>query len=525
MRLQRTPTDFRVVEQLDRAFLETQGEYQVVRATWKSMSTEQVASALAQSAKVQPDQVSWAGGKDRGGLASQYFTVHGGGVAQLSLPDVRAAVVGHAPRAITPDDVPADAYEVIVRDLSGDDMRRLRHNLAQMREIGMPNYFDDPRFGCLRHGQGFIMRNLLKGRFEEVAKSMLCAASPYGSDTVERFKHGIRQRWGDWKELISYCRDRRGMSLFKHLAENPGDFEGGLRVGFSTRERNIHLFAFQSHLWNRAVAVLVKRQVRGENLAWLPGDAGTLPVYRELPKESDAGPVRAALGPEFLPLPGAGPLFDDVARRFYQPVFDSEGFSLDDFLGLDIPGFRPLAEDRPVLVRPEFLRAAPAERDDLYPRARRMRVRFTLPRGHYPTLILKRLLMPTEPDTRRHVMWISRHPLVWPDDDGNPRVFEAKSREDRDRGRDTRGGRDGGREGDRGRDHDRDRDRGPRPGGGSPRGKWDGPRKGPGGPKGSGPQRGGPNRGGPNRGGPNRGGPNRGGGSPFQPRRPGGRER
>jgi tRNA(Glu) U13 pseudouridine synthase TruD len=30
----------------------------------------------------------------------------------------------------------------------------------------MPNYFDDQRFGCLRHGQGFPMRSVLLGDHE-----------------------------------------------------------------------------------------------------------------------------------------------------------------------------------------------------------------------------------------------------------------------------------------------------------------------------------------------------------------------
>ena len=460
MRILRVPNDYRVVEQFGPKLLQKSGNYRIYNITKRGMTTGEVSQKLAAEAGVDPKWVSFTGQKAKEGVAGQVCSVLGGEEVRLMDSELSVRQIGKLDRALENEDVTSNAFEVVVRDLKGDDMRRIRHNIAQVREGGVPAYFDDQRFGCLRHGQGFVVRELLKGRIESAIRSMIAAPSQYGPDHIEAYKYGLRKRWGNWEELASFSKGRRGQSLFAYLAENPGDFVGAMRMGFATRERTIHLFAYQSHIWNRALALWIHRLTEPDDLGWLPCDEGSLPVFRKLSPEAKAELSRA-----ILPLPGQGATLDENAHRLYEAVFEAEGVDYQAFLDLDIPGFRPTSEPRPVLIHPEYLRAAPAEDDDLYPRGRKMRVRFTLGRGHYSTLVLKRLMMPTNLGAGRICMWVSRHPLVWPTDDGTPQFFEAKPREDRERrdGRDDRrGGRPGRRDHHRGRGDYRDRREGDR---------------------------------------------------------------
>ena len=426
MRILRVPTDFRVVEQFDEAMLTRKGDYLVYSVSTKGMTTAEAAERLASAAKVDAEAVTAAAMKPKEGVAGQVFTILRGEPLSMRGTEFVARRLGVSDRPVEASDITGNAYEIVVRDLRGDDMRRMRHNMAQVKQTGMPNYFDDQRFGCLRHGQGYIVRDVLRGRYEQALKSALAAPSPYGAEAVERYKHQMREHWGDWPKLIALANGRRGKSAFEHLAANEGDFLGALRFGLSSRERTMHLYAYQSHLFNRALAAKVRSLVEGENLAWLPCDEGSLPVWREL----SAFEV-ARLEAGTLTLPGPGMEEDEEAMRLYGPVFESEGITIEQFCSLDLPGFRPIAEPRPLLMQPEFLRAAPAQEDEFYPRSKKMRVRFTLPRGQYPTLVLKRLLMPTESGSKRLCMWVSRHPLVWPMDDGTPQVFERRPLEER----------------------------------------------------------------------------------------------
>jgi tRNA pseudouridine13 synthase len=431
MRLKRTQQDFRVTELIDEDTLLGDGPYTVYRVTKRGLTTFEAADVLAQSAGVPRDAVAYAGLKDKDGVTGQFMTIEGG--RRVDMRDGRLTVraIGRSPRPVVSGDSSGNSFEIVVRDLSGDDMRRIRVNLTEVREGGVPNYFDDQRFGCLRHGQGFVVRSLLSGKPEDALRALLAAPSPYGSEQVEQFKAGIQQRWGDWPALAAYCRGRRGATVFEHLARDPEDFVGALERGIATRERTIHLFAWQAHLWNRAAGLLVREVVGEEGTAWLPGDAGSLPVYRKLEPAQ-----QQRLEALRLPLLGPDAVLSEDAQRAYEAVFRSEGASIDAFLGLDIGGFRPQGEDRPLLVRPEFLRAAPAQPDEIYRRRQKMRLRFTLPRGHYATLVCKRLMMPTESGYAPLRMWVSRHPLDWPEDDGTPRREDpADRRHHSERGR------------------------------------------------------------------------------------------
>jgi len=413
MRLKRTQNDFRVNEILDDNSLLSEGSFAAYRVTKRGLTTFEAADLLAQAAGVERSAVAYAGLKDKDGITSQIMTVEGGKPVTFRDKAMTIRPLGRASRAIESSDSKGNSFEIFVRDLEADDMRRIRVNLNQVRKMGLPNYFDDQRFGCLRHGQGFVVRSLLRNDYQGALRALLAAPSRYGMEPVEKFKHGIQKRWGHWQDLADYTRNRRGFSVFEHLKSNPDDFRGALEKGVATRERTIHLFAFQSHLWNRAVAIKIQEVVAEADLAWLPCDAGSLPVYRGIDPD-----IFAELKGLELPLLGPDTEMTEEVERLYKKVFRHEGLPMSAFLSLDLSGFRPQSEMRPVLMDPEFLRAAPAETDEIYRRRQKMRVRFSLPRGHYATLVCKRLLMPTDKDYMALRIWVARHPLDWPNDAG-----------------------------------------------------------------------------------------------------------
>ncbi|MDP6942482.1 MAG: tRNA pseudouridine(13) synthase TruD, partial [Planctomycetota bacterium] len=148
------------------------------------------------------------------------------------------------------------------------------------------------------------------------------------------------------------------------------------------------------------------------------------------------------LSQESIPLYGVGVEVDGLVERYYRTVFKSEKVDPEEFLGMDISGFRPMVEDRPLLMLPEYLRAAPAERDDVYRKTQKMRLRFTLANGQYSTLVAKRLAMPTERGEEPPMFWISRHRLTFPDDNGRMDAPDQVSYDERDRDTGYRGKRE-----------------------------------------------------------------------------------
>ena len=113
-------------------------------------------------AGVPPGEVSMAGLKDRQGVTRQYMSVRRGKAVRLEDPELTIEPVGFADHELTSADSEGNGFEIIVRDLSDREERRLRAALSSVREFGLPNYFDEQRFGNLRHAQGWIALELVQ---------------------------------------------------------------------------------------------------------------------------------------------------------------------------------------------------------------------------------------------------------------------------------------------------------------------------------------------------------------------------
>jgi len=384
MKLKQRVGDFRVRELLRPDYLSTRGSQRVYRVTKRKLTSDEAARILAEGVGVEKSQVSMAGLKDRQGLTIQYMSVPGGREVQLQSPELRVETAGFAEEPLSSADSLGNAFELTVRALRRTDLDVLRANLPRMREFGTVDYFDDQRFGNLTHGQGWIFRDLALGHHEQALRSLLSGRSPRDDERHQRFKDGLDRYWGDWRE----CRDVAGRfgahhSIFEYLNKNDGDFAGAFaHVG--TRIKLIHLYAFQSHLWNRALVERVRALVPVDQRVVMECSEGRLLSFAEAPPAELSGS---------FPLPGEqlADVEDPVQRELFERVLASEGLEVHQLAVTDVPGFRLKGEPREVLVHPRHLRVRPPEPDNQNPGLLSLKVRFELPRGAYATLIVKRL--------------------------------------------------------------------------------------------------------------------------------------
>lgn len=387
MKLKQRVGDFRVRELLRDGYLGRSGDYRVYRVSKRKLTTPEAVGALAREAGVEPGEIGVAGWKDRQGITIQYMSVRRGRPVRLDEPELKIDTAGFADEALSSEQSRGNAFEVNVRALRSDDLRRLRGALPVIREHGLVNYFDDQRFGNLVHGQGWIAKDLMLGEYERALRTLLTARSPHDDDRRRRFKQGLQRAWGDWRA----CRDVAGRfgahhSVFEHLAKNAGDFAGAFTF-VASRVRLIHLYAWQSHVWNRAVVDLVRAHVPAAERLLMECEDGLLVTYA-----GDPPPELARR--ESFRLPGAG--LEDVTDRveldLLEDVLARERMVADRFRIEGVSGFGLKGEERRLIVRPEHLRVRPAEPDPLNRGARMVRIRFELPRGSYASLVVKRLL-------------------------------------------------------------------------------------------------------------------------------------
>ena len=151
---------------------------------------------LAREAGVQPSDVAMAGLKDRQGVTIQYMSVPGGRAVDFESPELRIEPVGRLDRAISSADSRGNAFEITARALDGPELNAMRRNLPIIREMGVVNYFDDQRFGNLRHGIPHLrprrILHCLRHWFGQLARFVLGLHGGRGCGLhIRHLRHGI----------------------------------------------------------------------------------------------------------------------------------------------------------------------------------------------------------------------------------------------------------------------------------------------------------------------------------------------
>jgi tRNA pseudouridine13 synthase len=383
MKLKRIADDFQVEEQV--ALAPQGGPFALYRLTKTSLGTPEAIDAILHRWNLARWQVAYAGLKDRHALTRQFVTISGGPRRGLSQDNLLLEYLGQAGRAIHARDILANRFVVVVRDLDAAELAAATRAVAEVAAAGLPNYFDDQRFGSLGESGEFIARPWCLGDFERAL--WLALAEPNVHDTPDERgqKQILRDQWGQWpraKELLGRSHRR---SIITYLADKPGDFRRALAL---VRQdlRSIWLAAFQSHLWNQILAALLREVCRPEQLA-----SQTI-ARRELPfpvalEESQ----RQLLAETLLPLPSARLHLDEgPLKTLYDAALTQEGIALRE-IRVKYPRDSFFSKgERPALFQPGELSHA-AEADDLYPGRQKLTLRFSLPRGAYATIFVKRI--------------------------------------------------------------------------------------------------------------------------------------
>ncbi len=395
MRLKVLPEDFRVKEVL--TFKSSpSGPYFVHRLRKEKLDTLEAIGIVAKEGGITREDIAFAGLKDRQAETEQWISIRGKRL-DIDRRDLQLQFVSRSEEPVTSKLSAGNAFQIVVRDLTLIDLARIRRNTPSLLKAGFPNYFDDQRFGCLKHGQGFAMKSVLAGDFEQALHQIVARPSRVAISGDVKLKKLLARHWRDWEACARIARGPLYQKVFKHLLDQPDDFRGALAL-LPTRMKLIHAFAYQSFLWNRAVAKYVRRNTLPRERVELETALGGLVAWRYL-KEDQLVRVRASETPLYGPEgTGGAPPFAAVMRE----VLEESQLTPRDFLENKIPGMVLKEEQRPLLVEPREFSISEAEPDETSPGRSKVRIAFELPRGAYATMLIKRLFAdPPQPRTDR----------------------------------------------------------------------------------------------------------------------------
>jgi tRNA pseudouridine13 synthase len=405
MKLKQQPEDFQVEEHT--TVSPGTGAHAFYRLDKRGWSTLDALAAVRRRWKIDLRRLSCGGMKDRHARTVQYFTIFHGPKRNLTHQEVHVKYLGQVAAPYTSTDILANAFTITLREVASAEGERIRATVGEMSRDGVPNYFDDQRFGSVVHQsphlhrdddadsvsrepqaaeQEFIARLLVLGRFEDALR--LALTGPYQHDRAEekREKAILREHWGDWKTLKERLEMSHVRNLVMYLVDRPTDFRGAM-VRLRPELRGLYLSAYQSHLWNRMLARWLTQHCGPEQLVPIQLRLGDVPFHRQLDAEQ-----RAELTMLQLPLPSARLKLppDDPRLPLAEAVLAEEGLELKQ---MQVKGVRELffsKGERAALCMPVGLRCEMAA-DELHPGQHKAVLSFELPRGSYATLIVKRV--------------------------------------------------------------------------------------------------------------------------------------
>jgi tRNA pseudouridine13 synthase len=393
MHLKYAPRDFKVRELLD--YPESpNGDYYVHLLKKQKMDTQDALSLICRKARVSRENIAFAGLKDRQGETEQFISIKGRRV-EFREPGIQLLFRGRSDQPINSKQSRGNRFNIYLRSLDSDEAHRVRDVLPTFAETGYVNYFDDQRFGCLRHGQGFPMRDVLAGRYEKALQRLIARPSPVATGGDTRLKGILQERWGDWEVCAKIARGPVFQPVLQHLVRRPDDFKGAIQK-LNTRTRLIQSFAYQSYLWNRAVSSLLDELITVGQQVALDSLMGDLTSFAGLAKDQTLE-LESVETPLWAPgSKGGDPRFEAETQRWLR----SEQLSPEMCEKNTLPGMIWREEPRNLLVRPTNVYANRPERDQRNRDSYNVELAFSLPRGVYATMLIKHLLA-DKPGTKR----------------------------------------------------------------------------------------------------------------------------
>lgn len=379
------PEDFQVKEIADLS-ISSRGPYRVYRLTKCGWNTIDLLLRLARRFNLPLKAFAYGGKKDRHALTEQHITIEDKRDLSRVEPAYRLESLGFSAEPMSASLVKGNRFSLVLRGIRREQAGMLEANLEEVRRLGLPNYFDDQRFGSLDPSLGFAAERFLRGEWEEGVKIVLTSIYPGEKKATKRRKRALREHWGQWQACLQAAGTTLEKAIFRLLIERGPDFAAAANL-IPREQMSMLLSAYQSFLWNETAAELVRQM--SDLVVELPGRAGKYLFHLSL--SSDALHYLATLK---LPTVDASARpKDELAAHIFNGKLAERGLKRRAFALPQLKTAYFKSFERRLLLFPEELALEELSEDELCPGRLKAHLSFVLPRGAYGTMVIKRLTL------------------------------------------------------------------------------------------------------------------------------------
>ncbi|MGA2161134.1 MAG: tRNA pseudouridine(13) synthase TruD [Methanoregula sp.] len=271
--LRTVPEDFLVDEISPAGKGQTTGPYLICRLTKTNWELQHAVKEIARRLNISHRRIGWAGTKDRNARTTQLISLYKvtpEEIAALYLKDITLEPVGQSNEQFSLGDLEGNRFNICIRAADPEDLAGRVSAVTEAASKALPNYFGLQRFGVIRPLTHRIGELILHGNYEQAVITYVGLAFPLENEEVRR----VRTVFMDTRDPAVALRELPVQmsferSMVSYLNAHPGDYAGALRQ-LPPKLLSMFVSAFQSYLFNCALS---HRLAEGHTLTDpVPGD-------------------------------------------------------------------------------------------------------------------------------------------------------------------------------------------------------------------------------------------------------------
>ncbi|MCR4410152.1 MAG: tRNA pseudouridine(13) synthase TruD [Candidatus Saccharicenans sp.] len=378
------PEDF-IVEELASLPLVESGEFRVYRLTKKNWTTPDLMRFLAKTLSISPKALAYGGKKDKHGVTTQHITIRSQKDFSREDKNFSLQAIGFMRKPMSPSLIQGNRFRITIRNLR--ELEPVLDNLEEVRQFGFPNFFDDQRFRGTNPQLGFFADRVLRGHYNGALQIFLQSQNQVSNNKENRERVArIMENWRNWEKCLELAKGLTEKRIFRTLLLRPDDFLAALEK-IPREEIAMAYAAFGSYLWNELLRRLLKELIT--DLHEVKAESGLFYFWKTLDQ-----PVFSYLQDLKLPTPSAKMQFpDERSRNLYLKILEENNLRFASFRTRALSRVFFRSFQRKVLLFPEGLEIVDRKEDELHPGKKALVLSFSLPRGAFATMLVKRILI------------------------------------------------------------------------------------------------------------------------------------
>jgi tRNA pseudouridine13 synthase len=367
---------------------------------------------ISRRLRVSKNRIGFAGTKDKFARTTQKISIWDVDEEELKrvrITDVSLKLIGRSNKAISLGDLYGNEFEIVIRNIEGEKNKIKQNIEAITTEIenagGVPNFFGVQRFGIRRPITHVVGKHLIKGEIKEAVMSYI--TDIFADESEEAKRARLLCKEGEQKESLKKMPPflRYEKAMLNELVKGErgsNDFLSAFSV-LPKNLRKLFVHAYQSYLFNLVLSHRLKQNLPLNEA--LVGDVvcfrnefGLADTHKDRMERITVDKIEGInrlikRGRAFVTAPLFGyetEFAEGVEGEIERKVLEDEGVELKDFYIEKIPEISSKGTRRPVLLPVQVkLSDEGVSDDDMNPGRNKVKLKFSLPKGSYATVVLR----------------------------------------------------------------------------------------------------------------------------------------